>query len=246
MTDGYEVGVDGLHDHAATVGRLADEVSAAGTAAQTTVDGDSFGSIAQFFAQAVMSTSDQIRAAIGTSAQSVMDVQSGLTETANTYRQVDEHHVRVFGGADGPETVTTAQVLPAGNVGQRDKAIAVLERISREHPISVATVAVRQVKWFRGLAGNVLASRIGDHYEKDIPDLLAKEPTDANIRAVADRETKFWNSDEDGNWLGAAVSANRRYTMLIDARTEWLNEMPPPQREQVARQLGVRLGNQRP
>jgi hypothetical protein len=246
MADEYEVNVEGLREHAATVGGLAGEVGAAGTAAQAAVGGDSFGSIAQFFAQTIMSTSDQVRDTIGTSAQTVTDVQSGLTATANAYQQIEEHHAQVFRVADGTETVTTAQALAGatgGDVGQRDKAIATLERISKEHPVSVATVAVRQVKWFRGWAGNVLASRIGDHYEKDIPDLLAKEPTDANIRAVADRETKFWNSKQDGNWLGAAVSADRRYNMLVDARTEWLNEMPAAQRDQVARQLGVRLGN---
>jgi hypothetical protein len=245
MADEFEVNVDGLREHAATVGGLAGEVRAAGTAAQAAVGGDSFGSIAQFFAQSIMSTSDQVRDAIGTSAQSVLGVQSGLTANANAYQQTEEHHVQVFRVADGSETSTPAQVLAGatGDVGQRDKAIAVLERISKDHPVSVATVAVRQVKWFRGLAGNVLASRIGDHYEKDIPDLLAKEPTDANIRAVADRETAFWNSKQDGNWLGAAVSADRRYNMLVDARTEWLNEMPAAQRDQVARQLGVRLGN---
>ncbi|TDV49750.1 type VII secretion target [Actinophytocola oryzae] len=240
MADEFEVSVDGLREHAATVGSLAGEVSAVGTAAQVAVGGDSFGSIAQFFAQSIMSTSDEMRAAIGTSAQSVMDVQSGLTATANAYQQTEEHHAQVFRVADGSATVAAAAT---GEVGQRDKAIAVLERISREHPVSVATVAVRQVKWFRGWVGNVLASRIGDHYEKDIPDLLAREPTDANIRAVADRETAFWNSEKDGNWLGAAVSADRRYNMLVDARTDWLNEMPPAQRDQVARQLGVRLGD---
>jgi hypothetical protein len=87
------------------------------------------------------------------------------------------------------------------------------------------------------------ASRIGDHYEKHIPDLLAKEPTDANLRAVADRETEFWNSKQDGDFLGAAVAADWRYNMLVAARTEWLNEMPAVQRDQDARQLGVRLGN---
>lgn len=245
MADGFEVSVDGLREHAAIVGGIAGEVSAAGTAAQTAVGDDSFGSIAQFFAQSIISTSDQMRDAIGTSAQSVTDVQAGLTATANAYQQTEEHHAQVFRVADGSGTVTTAQVLAGatGTVGQRDKAIAVLERISKEHPISVATVAVREVKWFRGWAGNMLASRIGDHYEKDVPDLLAKEPTDANIRAVADRETEFWNSEKDGNWLGAAVSADRRYNMLVEARTEWLNEMPAAQRDQVARQLGVRLGN---
>ena len=240
MADEFEVSVDGLRAHAATVGGLAGQVSSAGSAAQATAGGDSFGSIAQFFAQSIMSTSDQMRDAIGTSAQSVTDVQSGLIATANDYQQTEEHHAQVFRVADGSETVTTTPGV-GEDIGQRDKAIAVLERISKEHPISVATVAVRQVKWFRGWMGNVLASRIGDHYEKEIPDLLAKEPTDANIRAVADRETAFWNSDKDGNWLGSAVSADRRYNMLVDARTEWLNEMPPAQREQVARQLGVRL-----
>ncbi|MFL6118566.1 type VII secretion target [Actinophytocola sp.] len=244
VADGFEVNIESLRAYAAAVGGTAGEVSSAGKAAEISVGGDSFGSIAQFFAQTIMSTSDQLREAISTSAQSVMDVRSGLIATANYYQQLEEQQAQVFRVADGSETVTTAQTVAGAagdDVGQRDKAVAVLERISKEHPISVATVAVRQVKWFRSWMGNVLASRIGDHYEKEIPDLLAKEPTDANIRAVADRETEFWNSKKDGNWLGSAVSADRRYNMLVDARTEWLNEMPAAQREQVARQLGVQL-----
>jgi hypothetical protein len=246
MADKFEVSVDELRAHVATVGSIAGQVSSAANAAQTSVDGDSFGSIAQFFAQTIMSASDQMRDAIGANARSVMDVRAGLTATANDYQQTEEHHAQVFRVAGGSGAFTTAQATTraaGGDIGQRDKAIAVLERISKENPISVATVAVRQVKWFRSWTGNLLASRIGDHYEKDIPHMLAMEPTNANLRAVADRETAFWNSKEDGNWLGRAVSADRRYNMLVEARTEWLNEMSPAQREQVARRLGVRLGN---
>jgi hypothetical protein len=243
MGNGFEVSVDDLRGHARTVDAVAGQVRSAGTAAQASVGGDSFGVIAEFFATAVMAASDQVREAIGTSAQAVMDVRAGLTAAADTYQQIEDAHARVFRVAGGPEDVTTAQATPGTGteVGQRDKAIAVLERISEKHPISVATVAVRQVRWFRGWSGNLASATIGDHYEKDIPHLLAKEPTNANLREVADTETRYWNSDR-GNWVGAAVSADRRYNMLVDARTEWLNEMPPAQREQVARQLGVQLG----
>lgn len=242
MGDGFEVDVDGLRAHAAAVGGIAGQVGSAGSAAQTTVDGGSFGAIAEFFAQAVLSATGQVRDAIGTSAQTVQDVQAGLTATANLYQQIEDLHAGVFRVAGGEEDATAAQATAGGGeqVGQRDKAIAVLEGISKDHPVSVATVAVRQVRWFRGWAFNVASATIGDHYDKDIRHLLVKEPTDANLREVADTETKYWNS-ERGNWVGRLVSADTRYDMLVEARTEWLNEMPPARREEVARQLGVQL-----
>jgi Excreted virulence factor EspC, type VII ESX diderm len=245
MGDGFDVSVDGLREHAATVEGVASQVSSVGTAAQISLGGDSFGVIAEFFATAVMSATDQVREAIGTSAQAVMDVGSGLTATANLYQQIEDTHAQVFRVAGGAEEgVATAQVVPGSGrqVGQRDKAIAVLEGISKDHPVSVATVAVRQVRWFRGWAFNVASATIGDHYDKDIRHLLVKEPTDANLREVADTETKYWNS-ERGNWVGRLVSADTRYDMLVEARTEWLNEMPPDKREEIARQLGIRPGN---
>lgn len=244
MGDGFDVSVEGLREHAATVEGVASQVSSVGTAAQTSLGGDSFGVIAEFFATAVMSASDQVREAIGTSAQAVMDVGSGLTAAANLYQQIEDTHAQVFRVAGGEEGVATAQVVPGSSrqVGQRDKAIAVLEDISRKNPVSVATVALRQVRWFRSWSGNIASATIGDHYQNDVADLLAKPPTNANLREIADTETRYWNSDR-GNWVGAMVSADKRYDMLVDARTEWLNEMPPAKREEIARQLGVRLGN---
>jgi hypothetical protein len=242
MGDGFEVSVEGLREHAASVQGLASQVTSVGTAAQTSLGGDSFGVIAEFFASAVMSATDQVREAIGTSAQAVTDVGAGLTATANMYQQIEDTHTQVFRVDGGLSGVTLAQATGGKQVGQRDKAIAVLERISRENPVSVATVALRQVRWFRSWSGNVASATIGDHYEKDVADVLAKPPTNANLREIADTETKYWNS-ERGNWVGAMVSADTRYNMLVDARTEWLNEMPAARREEVARQLGVRLGN---
>jgi hypothetical protein len=243
MGDGFEVSVDGLRAHAATVEGLASQVNTAGNAAQTTVGGDSFGVIAEFFATAVMAASDQVRDAIGTSAQAVMDVRSGLTAAANLYQQIEDTHTQVFRVDGGLPGVTMAQAATqSAQVGQRDKAIAVLERISKDNPVSVATVALRQVRWFRSWTRNFASATIGDHYEKDIPHLLAKDPTDANLREVAETETRYWTSDR-GNLMGAIVSADTRYNMLVDARTEWLNEMPPAQREQTARRLGIQLGN---
>jgi hypothetical protein len=39
------------------------------------------------------------------------------------------------------------------------------------------------------------------------------------------------------------MSADTRYNYLVEARTEWLNEMAPADRARIAQQLGVRLGN---
>jgi hypothetical protein len=131
---------------------------------------------------------------------------------------------------------------PASVPGQRAKAVAVLQRISREYPISVATVALRPVSTAHGWVGDLASAEIGDHYEREAGRLLRRPPTDANLREMADTETRFWNS-ERGNWVGSLMPASMRYSLLVSGRDAWLNEFPPAERDRIAKQLGVRLGN---
>jgi hypothetical protein len=125
--------------------------------------------------------------------------------------------------------------------GQRAKAIAVLQRISKENPVSIATVALPEVRWLHGWARDLFSAQIGDHYEQDIAHLLRKPPTDANLREMVETETRFWNS-ERGNWAGRMLTADDRFDRLVNSRTEWLNAMPPADRDRIARELGVQLG----
>ncbi|WP_035307018.1 type VII secretion target [Actinokineospora inagensis] len=242
---GFDVNLGELRAHAATVAEVASEVSAATSGAQAT-SGNAFGVIGSFFAQAILAASGDVGEAFTKTAQAYQDVRSGLTTVADDYQRIDEAHAQVFGG--GSPSTTPAGTTPAGSTpsgtqpqysdGQRSKAIEVLEKISKEHPVSVATVAIKPVKWLNSWAGNVLSGHIGDHYERDAAAILASPPTNANLRTLADRETKFWNSDQ-GNWAGRMVSADRRYSMLVDSRTEWLAAMPADQRAQVKKDLGL-------
>ncbi|MET1072445.1 MAG: hypothetical protein ABWY11_07355, partial [Umezawaea sp.] len=131
---------------------------------------------------------------------------------------------------------------PPSLPGQRAKAVAVLQRISKEVPISVATVALRPVSTAHGWVGDFASAEIGDHYEKDAGELLRRPPTNANLREMAEAETRFWNSDR-GNWVGTLMSADRRYSFLVRGRDAWLDEFPPADRDRIAKQLDVRLGN---
>jgi hypothetical protein len=115
----------------------------------------------------------------------------------------------------------------------------VLQRISKENPVSVATVALPEVRWLHGWARDLFSAQIGDHYEKDIPHLLSKPPTDANLREVVETETRFWNS-ERGNWAGRMLTADDRFDRLVNSRTEWLNAMPTAERDRISRELGLR------
>lgn len=244
MGDGFDVSTDEVRAHAAAVEGIADQVASARPSAQ--VGADSFGSIATFFASAITSAGDLVGDAITGGAQAVTGVQAGLKATAAVYDQFEDATVQRFrvDGGSATRGLVPAKLggQPKPQQGQRAKAVAVLEKISRENPVSAATVALRQVKWLHGWAGDFASASIGDHYEKDVPHLLKRPPTDANLRLLADTETKFWNSDE-GNLAGRLMSADTRYNYLVEARTEWLNEMAPADRARIAQQLGVRLGN---
>ncbi len=259
MGDKFDVDVGEVRAHAATVGSVSEQVNAAQATHPAVAEG-AFGEVAAFFATAVTSAGEEIRDVIAASARSVSNVQGGLDATADLYEQIDDRHaqlLRVVDEGDGSAGttpavddtpfqqggITTAQLSgqsEPSSVGQRAKAVAVLERISKEHPISVATVALRPVRTAYGWVGNLASAEIGDHYEKDAAELLRQPPTDANLRKMADAETKFWNSDR-GNWVGALMPAGMRYSMLVGSRDDWLNEFPPAERDRLARQLDVHL-----
>ncbi|OLF05664.1 type VII secretion target [Actinophytocola xanthii] len=270
MSDGFDVSVEELRRHAAAVGDLAGQVSSAGAATPPPVGGDAFSTIGAFFTQALVSAGEQLREALETGTRSVADVQTGLSAVADVYERVDDTHAQLLrivdeGGGASPEprtdatrsaapadpatgAVQQAGVVPVGLTGpvqappgQRAKAIAVLQRISKENPVSVATVALPEVRWLYSWAKDNLSAKIGDHYERDIPHLLSRPPTDANLREVVETETRFWHSTE-GNWAGRMLSADDRFDRLVNSRTEWLNAMPPAERDRIARELGVQLG----
>jgi hypothetical protein len=121
------------------------------------------------------------------------------------------------------------------SLGQRDKALSVLKEIEKQRPVSVAAVARNQlekVMWIR----NFEAGEIGDHYDKDVRDLLGKPPTDANLRELGREETKFWYS-ERGSYLGMVLGPEWRYEYLLSSRAEWLTELTPALRAEAMHQI---------
>jgi len=91
---------------------------------------------------------------------------------------------------------------------------------------------------FADWARNVQSGHIGDHYEKEVADILAKPPTNENLRNLAETETKFWKSD-NGSTVGGWFSADWRYDKLVAARTDWLAGMPPDEAAAIRQQLGL-------
>ncbi|GLW93418.1 type VII secretion target [Actinokineospora globicatena] len=237
---GFDINLGEVRAHADTVATISSEVNAALKIAQATVGGDAYGAIGAFFASAIALASDDVRQAITKTAKAYADVQDGLRAVVADYQEIDDAHARVFGGGDGTgpaATVVPVQEQPYSH-RQRRKAIEVLERISAQHPVSVATVALPPVKSLKWWVGEIASASIGDHYQKDVAHVLAKPPTNANLKELAVTETKFWNS-ERGNWVGALLSADNRYDLLVGSRDNWLAEMPPAQRAQVRQQLGL-------
>ncbi|GLZ43479.1 type VII secretion target [Actinokineospora sp. NBRC 105648] len=237
MSGQFEVEVQEVRAHAQTVATVASQVGDAVKAGS--VGGGAFGAIGEFFASAITAAGDQVRGDIGRAAQAVIDVRAGLDAVAELYRQVDDAQARLFGGEDAKVTpVQSAD--PPYPTRQRAKAEEVLRRIARDHPISAAAVALGPVHDARWWVGEIASATIGDHYEKDVAHLLRDKPTNATLKALADGETDFWKS-ERGNWVGAMMPASMRYSMLVDSRTEWLNAMPPADRDRIAKELGVQL-----
>ncbi|RLK54961.1 type VII secretion target [Actinokineospora cianjurensis] len=236
---GFDINLGEVRAHAGTVATISNEVNGALKIAQATVSGNAYGAIGSFFAAAIALASADVREAITKTAKAYSDVQDGLRAVVADYQEIDDAHARVFGGGDG--TVQPAQATPGQQPYsplQRQKAIEVLERVSAQHPISVATVALPPVKALKWGIGETASGSIGDHYEKDVAHVLAKPPTDANLRELAVTETKFWNS-ERGNWAGSMLTAENRYDLLVLSRHVWLAEMPMVLRAHVRQQLGL-------
>ncbi|MBE1485523.1 hypothetical protein [Plantactinospora soyae] len=119
--------------------------------------------------------------------------------------------------------------------GQRDKALAVLKEIEAKNPISVAAVArnqLEEVMWLR----NFESGQIGDHYDKDVRELLGKPPTDANLLELARTETEFWYSGR-GSYLGMTMGPDWRYGYLLSSRADWLTELTPALREDAQHRI---------
>lgn len=244
--DSVRVTHESLH-HATKV--LPDNVSALGDTRQTllsrSVPASAFGDV-DASAQAGKAHVDTVTAKADqlTKSQGRLDgIIHNIGRTTDQTAQLDERQAR----RQNEQNVQLAQA--SGNQatqGQRDKALEVLRRISRDHPVSVATVAKRPLEsymrrtegWGRNWARNIFSGEIGDHYENDVAELLAKPPTDENLRTLAETETRFWQSPR-GSTVGGWFSADWRYGMLVDARTDWLNEMPPADAARIRTQLGL-------
>ncbi|TDV54996.1 hypothetical protein [Actinophytocola oryzae] len=205
-----------------------------------TVDPSAFGDV-DFSAQAGQNHQNNIqRGADGleNSKQRLDGIGQNIARTTQETRGLDDRQAK-------DQREQTAQITEvADKQGQRDKAMSVLDGIIKKNPVSVAAVARRQLqRWtdntgWSDWARNFQSGNIGDHYEKDAAELLAKPPTDANLRSLADSETKFWQSPE-GSTLGGWASADWRYDRLIDGRTWWLNEMPADRANDIRTQLGL-------
>jgi hypothetical protein len=190
-------------------------------------------------ADTVAAKADQL-----TKSQGRLDgIIQNIGKTTDRTGQMDDRQAR----KQDEQNVQLAQATSDQSAqGQRDKALAVLNRISKENPVSVATVAKRPLEsyvqgtegWGRNWARNFQAGQIGDHYEKDVANILALPPTNENIRSLAETETKFWQSDR-GSTVGGWFSADWRYDMLIGARTDWLGSMPPADAARIRAQLGL-------
>src|SRR5262245_7866416 len=202
---------------------LPDNVSALGdtrgTLLSRTVPASAFGDVdasaqaGQVHAETVQNKADQLTK----SADRLDDIIQNIGKTTDQTAQMDDRQAK----KQDEQNVQLAQATDAPQ-GQRDKALAVLQRISKENPVSVATVAKRPLESLTPWVRNFQAGHIGDHYANDVADVLAKPPTNENLRSLAETETKFWQSDR-GSTVGGWVSADWRYDKLVSARTDWLN-----------------------
>jgi hypothetical protein len=243
MSTGFQVQHDMLDTAAGT--QVPDQVSALGDTRQALlarkVDPAAFGEV-EFSAQAGQLHHDNIdrnASELERSQGRLTKIGQGIRDTTARVRGMDDRQAR-----DQREQNTQLTQVADKELRQRDKALAVLDGISKKNPVSVATVAKRPLEWYTNKTQwsdwlrNVEAGQIGDHYEKDVADKLAEEPTDANLRDLAETETKFWTSDR-GSTVGGWFSADWRYEQLVESRTEWLAGMPPAEATKIREQLGL-------
>jgi hypothetical protein len=101
--DGFDVNVGEVRAHSATVATISSQVNSASSAAQSSVHGNAYGEIGQFFASVIMLASDQVRAGILKGAQSFTDVHNGLRAVADLYQQVDKTHAQLLALVKGDD-----------------------------------------------------------------------------------------------------------------------------------------------
>lgn len=97
MGTGFNVNVQELVKHAATVATISSQVSAATGSAQS-VSGDAFGMIGQFFAQAILGACGDVVQGITKVATSVDDVRKGIEAVAKEYQDIDSANADTFAG----------------------------------------------------------------------------------------------------------------------------------------------------
>ena len=96
MSEGFNVHLGELRQHAATVGQMSNQVSQACKVAQAMLSGNAYGVVGAFFVAAIMSASGEVGDALMKGAKSFMDVQKGLKDVADLYQQVDQARAELF------------------------------------------------------------------------------------------------------------------------------------------------------
>jgi hypothetical protein len=92
--------------------------------------------------------------------------------------------------------------------------LGALYETSRYGPGTVGNAMYEPVKLFHLLFGDIGSATIGEHYRKDIPDLLGKPDTDDNLESVGRVETvDYWKKRTGlaylmGNVIGAETRGN--------------------------------------
>lgn len=100
---GFDVDLGELRSHASTVATISTQVGAACRAARSSVTGDAYGVVGQFFAAAMILASDEIRDGIARAAGVLHDVRDGLAAVADLYEELDEAHAQLLSLTTGQD-----------------------------------------------------------------------------------------------------------------------------------------------
>src|SRR2546421_427043 len=103
MSDSFNVTVAEVRKHADAVQKIASVVSGARSAAGPAVGEGSYGLVGEFFAAAISGAAGTVLEKIGSAAQSVADVRTGLLDTAADYERIDVAHAQAFAGYEGED-----------------------------------------------------------------------------------------------------------------------------------------------
>ena len=96
MSEGFNVNVGEVRQHASTVATISSQVNQACNLAQDSLHGNAYGMVGAFFAGAMMLAGGQVRDGLMRGAQSFMDVSKGLKAVADLYQQVDQARAELF------------------------------------------------------------------------------------------------------------------------------------------------------